>query len=451
MKTKPLVVEYLIIIKQENTFCNSDVLFLKFLEVDSSLTISGNQLTVSLKKGNKLTVSYSIASDLVPSQEQRYFRFIISSGEGDKINELYDLTKLLEEIIAKLHPEASINILWNDIARKYAVEGYTLINEVENLLRRLIANFMLTKVGYDYPKYHIPNEVESRDSHLKINYSDYLHQTYFSDLKTILFEGQREFTHRNIGDIQRIVEKHISEKKKEISIDDLKGIISKSLWEKYFAKETDYKKENLEKDLEELNSLRNEIAHNRHIDRDTLGKIRNISVKIIKTLNLAIEDLSNKKLSIDEQNFQVSTENSRIVQASPQQERILLKQSIINWYFARYPSITVFEGNEYYRYIDLTIQTNSGKIAIDLRLMSTTFFKLRKQTISDNFDTEEFKQIINNFSEYHLIIAFRDENYPVGIRMVEMLNKSLNSINSKIKLIIGNIDEVQNFNPTIIF
>ncbi len=446
MKPKPLIVEYLIIIKQENTFCDSKEAFLKFLEVDSSLTISGDQLIVKLKKG-KLTVSYSIASDLVPSQNQRYFKFTISSEDNDKINELYDLTKLLEEIIAKLHPEASINILWNDIARKYAVEGYDLINEVENLLRRLIANFMLTKVGYDYPKYHIPNEVENRDSHLKVNYSDYLHQTYFSDLKTILFEGQREFTHRNIGDIQRIVEKHISEKKKDISIDDLKGVISKSLWERYFASETNYKKENLEKDLEELNSLRNEIAHNRHINRDTLGKIQNLSKKIIRTLNLAIEYLPKKDLSPDEQKFQVNNENIRIEENNPYLKIVLLKSAIMNWYYDRYPDLIEFDHSEDNTFIDFTLIINNKQIGVSIKSMLSSYYKLTKEKIVNSFKSEEFNQILNNLVEYHFIIVFKDNNPSINIHGIKSFNNELNSINSKLKLTMGYLDKINNFIP----
>jgi len=452
LKTKPLIVEYLIIIKQENTFCDSKESFLKFLEVDSSLTISGNQLTINLKK-EKLTVSYSITSDLVPSQNQRYFKFTISSEENGKINEFYDLTKLLEEIIIKLHPEVSINMLWNDISRKYAVEGYTLINEVENLLRRLIANFMLTKVGYDYPKYHIPNEVESRDNHLKVNYSDYLHQTYFSDLKTILFEGQREFTHRNIGDIQRIVEKHISEKKKEISIEDLKGVISKSLWEKYFAKETKYKKENLEKDLEELNSLRNEIAHNRHINRDTLGKIKNLSNKIITTLNLAIEDLPNKALTANEQDFQIHAENIRIAELSSFYNNFPYEKLLINWYKINYEITSIEIVNEINKYFDFIIKTADGKtIGIEAKKVSHKMLKYNILEFSKIINSIRFANTIFHFSEFHYVIVLRNfkEDFKDGlINELKILgNQLMSSINIKIpdfKLIIGYFNDEEKF------
>ncbi|WP_448104059.1 hypothetical protein [Pedobacter panaciterrae] len=258
-----------------------------------------------------MSVSYTLFSDLVNAKNERYFKFTLQCNERERIDDFYKLSKLLEKLFVKLSSEVSVNVLWNDIARQYAIEGYSLLNEVENLLRRLIANFMLINVGYDWHKLHIPSEVERRDPQLKVNYSDYLHQTYFSDLKTILFEGQREPNYRNIGDIQILVEKNISEGKDEIKIEDLKGVIAKSLWERHFSNATLYKKKNLEEDLERLNSLRNEIAHNRHIDRETLGKIQNISKKIIETLKLAIENLPDNILTNEEKDFQASSENLR--------------------------------------------------------------------------------------------------------------------------------------------
>lgn len=307
MEVKTLVVEYLIILKQEDTFCDSDKAFLKFLAVDSRLDIAekSNKITLSSKKDNKFSVSYLLLSGLVPSKKERYFKLTLTSNESDKLNEFDELTNLLEKIITKLHTEISINVLWNDIARQYAIEGYGLINEVENLLRRLITNFMLINVGYDWHIYEVPIEVQKRNPNLKGNYSDYLHTKYFIDLKTILFEGQRDSNFRNIGDIQKFIEKSISEKKTEIPINEFAGVVSKSLWEKNFSKNTDYKKKDLEDDLVKLNDLRNEIAHNRHIKRENLGKIQSLSKKVIKTLKLEIEDLPNKNLTPEERKFQI--------------------------------------------------------------------------------------------------------------------------------------------------
>lgn len=453
MEPKPIIVEYLIIVLQEDTFCDSDIAFLKFLSVDSSLSISEKEKTITLlsKKKNKFSVSYSLTSGLVPSQAQRYFKLKLSSKE-EKLNEYTELTTLLEKLISKLHKDVSINVLWNDIARKYAIEGYDLINQVENLLRRLITDFMLINVGYDWHKSHIPISVENRDTHLKETYSDYLHQTYFSDLKTILFEGQRDMNLRDIGQIQKFVETCISEKKTQILVDELKGVISKSLWEKYFSKDSSYKKKELEEDLDKLNSLRNEIAHNRHISRETLGKIQNLSKKVIKTLKLEIEDLPNKVLTPEEQNFQVHTETNRIAEYNPLLQGYLSEKAVAEWYKSNYGSENVqsevkIDFNENFRVVDIVI-TFSDKQQIGVEVKSTTIsgFRQIRNQIAHGQNLERFiPKSVDLFKEFHLVIVLRDYSTSSDLTFANELALLLSGINPRIKLIFGFIGNSGNF------
>jgi hypothetical protein len=453
METKPIIVEYLIIVLQEDTFCDSDIAFLKFLSVDSSLSISEKEKTITLlsKKKNKFSVSYSLTSGLVPSQAQRYFKLKLSSKE-EKLSEYTELTTLLEKLISKLHKDVSINVLWNDIARKYAIEGYDLINQVENLLRRLITDFMLINVGYDWHKSHIPISVENRDTHLKETYSDYLHQTYFSDLKTILFEGQRDMNLRDIGQIQKFVEACISEKKTQIPIDELKGVISKSLWEKYFSKDSSYKKKELEEDLDKLNSLRNEIAHNRHISRETLGKIQNLSKKVIKTLKLEIEDLPNKVLTPEEQNFQVHTETNRIAEYNPALQGYLSEKAVAEWYKSNFGSESVqsnvkIDFNDSFREVDIVI-TLSDKQQIGVEVKSTTIsgFKQIRNQIARGQNLERFiPKSVDLFKEFHLVIVLRDYSTSSDLTFANELALLLSGINPRIRLIFGFIGNSGNF------
>lgn len=449
MENKPIIVEYLIIIKQEGTFCDSDKSFLKFLGVDSSLSISetDNQITVNLRKKNKFTASFVLESGLVPSQKERYFKLTLSSKEN-KLTEFTELTTLLEKIITKLHPEVSINVLWNDIARKNAIEGYELINEVENLLRRLITNFMLVNVGYDWHKYHIPSSVENRDSLHKENYTDYLHRTYFSDLKTILFEGQRDFNLRDIGEVQRFIEKCISDKTLQISVDELKGVIAKSLWEKHFSKDTDYKKRDLEDDLEKLNLLRNEIAHNRHISRETLGKIQNISKKIIKALKLELEDLPNKVLTIEEQKFQVNTEISRITEQNPAFQGYFSELVVFEWYKSYYSSenINLVHGAGDMG-TDIIVNLDSNKrIGVQVKSTKISGFRQIRNHIAHGHNIEGYiPKNVNDYSEFHLAIVLRDYELGIELPFAAELNSLLTGLNSKIQLIVGFIDEHNEF------
>lgn len=439
MEDKSLIVEYLII-KQENTFCNTDKAFLSFLNTDSNISIAqkDNKIEFSSSKGHKLTISYSLISDLVASKKQRYFKLNLSY-KGEKVKEYDEFLSTLRDVISHLDTDISINVLWNDVARNYAIEGYKLINEVENLLRRLITNFMLINVGYEWHKFHIPASVENRDSHLKENYSDYLHQTYFSDLKTILFEGQRDINFRNLGDVQRIVQKHISDGKTNIAIEDLKGVISESLWEKYFSKDTTYKKEHLEKELEELNTLRNEIAHNRHITRETLGRIENLSNKIIKTLKLAIEDLPNKVLNITEQEFQINTEVNRIEYIYS--EYHLIEKFVREWYELNFNSDSIEQNvrlksdNKFTYEFDILVRLSNHKfIGVEVR----KFYK--------NFDFNKIMSKIidyriydfNLIKEFHIVIIMNDSL----IKDIILLEKEFLPFQNipKIVLVIGIIE-----------
>lgn len=443
MGTKPLMVEYLIILKQEDTFCNTDTAFLNFLAVDSSIKIStkDNKVSVKLKKTKDISLDFTLVSDLVPAKEERFFKFSLYCEDHGKINEFNDASTLLENIIRKLHPEISINVLWNDIARLYAIEGYTLINEVENLLRRLIANFMLTKVGYEYPKSHIPNEVESRDSNLKVNYSDYLHQTYFSDLKTILFEGQREVNFRTIGDIQLLVERHMSERKHEIKIDDITGVISKSLWEKHFAKDTTYKKKDLEQDLENLNSLRNEIAHNRHVSRETLGKIEHLSKRIITILKLEIDDLPNKKLTTKEIDFQQNNENNRIFELNPILREMLIEKAIYEWYVESFGEATVYKVDFDYG-IDLLVREKDGSTGVIIKSISAGNFREMRNEIAHGLNLENhIPKISDQYDKLHLVIAIRDFNPRVEMKFAEELRSLFQGLNPKLILMVGMIND----------
>lgn len=447
MDLKPLIVEYLIITKQEDTFCDSDKAFIKFLGVDSSLEIAEKEKKISiLKKNSKFTVSFSLVTGLVPSKKERYFKFTLSSKEQQKLKEFDELTSLIERIILKLNNDISINVLWNDISRQYAVEGYSLINEVENLLRRLIGSFMLINVGYDWHKYHIPSEVENRDLHLKNNYSNYLHQTYFSDLKKILFDGQRDINFRNIGDIQKLVERHISDKKQEINVNDLVGVISKSLWEKHFAKETNYKKKDLEEDLEKLNSLRNEIAHNRHITREALGKIQNLSQKIIKTLKLEIEDLPNKVLTPEEQFFQANREDARIAVDNPTLSNYLSELALIEWYKTLYGTENVVPINQAASDIgaDILVRSNNGKeIGVEVRLISALRLLYGRKTtllrLTDILLKNSYK-----FDERHLVVIVKDyEQHKALLPQLEL--EELKEIAPGVKIIFGQLDEDNQF------
>jgi hypothetical protein len=452
MPTKPIIVEYLIIIKQEDTFCDNNEAFVRFLGVDSSIIISPekNELTFHTQKRSKFKVSYTLTGGLVPSKKERFFKLTLSSEHEDKLNEFTELTKNLENVIKRLHTDVNINVLWNDIARKYAVTGYEAINEVENLLRRLITSFMLINVGYDWYKFHIPKSVEDRDGHLKQNYSNYLHQTYFSDLKTILFEGQRDPQFRDIGEVQLFVQRAIAEKKTNLKVEELKGVIATSLWEKYFAKDTNYKKQDLDNDLESLNTLRNEIAHNRHISRETLGKVQAISKKIIQTLKLEIDDLPNKVLSREEQEFQIGRELVRMSNTDRATVGYFAEQVVSYWYKTVYKNVNVntIEGIHDPGYDLLVLLENETKIAVTIKTTTIEGVRnIRNKLAHTMFSKLLHIQGTEMINQVDLVIVLLDYSPEFKIRKLLEIEELFQGIHPSVRLILGYINNAESFIP----
>ncbi|MVM37983.1 hypothetical protein GO730_10895 [Spirosoma sp. HMF3257] len=452
MKAETVIVEYLVLTKQEDTFCNSAESFIKLLDLDSSIEINENSITISIDKKEKFSVFYSLVSGLVPSKNERYFKLKLSSNKKDKLSEFTELIRRLESIIQKLHNEVSINVLWNDIAREYAVQGYSLINEVENLLRRLIADFMIINVGYHWTKSHIPNEVASRDSKIKTNdFTDYLYQTQFSDIQIILFQGQRDQKLRDIGDVQKFVEKKKSDGKKQISVEELDGVIARSLWERYFSKGVNAKKETLEMQLGELTTLRNDIAHNRHISREKLGKIETLSRKIINTLNLVIEDLPNTNLTPEQQEFQVNIatdliQTGEILQNLPKSFN-WLSRVIADYYRVIYSDDKVIIVDDPQHVIDILIDTVSDQcIAVQIqyfkRYNSTMISKYIRQCQRILIDEAE---TYKNYSEFHFVIVCRDGISENGLIDIDVISSFYSALYLKAVWVVGYLDENNNF------
>ena len=432
-----IVIEYLIM-SPDIEFCNSNEAFKQLLSVDSRITIIDEyKLSMKVNSTGILTVSYEVDTDIVPNKKERYFKFKIKSKEVERINDLTQLTALLESSFARIDNEVSVHMLWNDISRIYAVEGYALINEVENLLRRLITSFLLTRVGFDFPKHHIPSGVKNRADHLKVSDANYLHQTFFDDLKTILFEGQRAGNFENIGEIERLVQKLISEGRTEISIDELKGVIATSLWDKYFAAGTSYDKSKLQTDLDLLNGLRNEIAHNRHVNRQTLGKIQNLSEKIIKTLKLAIEDLPEKNLTVEEQEFQIDAENNRLTKARGGgfSETV---ESVLDYYRNRYGASYVDEVDTLKRLFGVEFivnQRDQKPIAVEILKVNSNVWAIDRLNLSIEYQLKD-----DSYGEFHLVYVFVDSDPIVQKEKLSRALVQLKSIKVPLRILQGVVD-----------
>jgi len=79
-------------------------------------------------------------------------------SQEDKINEFDELLKAVRTAAYKT--DGQVKTLWDDISFHYSNESYPLVYEIENLMRRLIFQFLLTNVGEDWEKDALPKDLK---------------------------------------------------------------------------------------------------------------------------------------------------------------------------------------------------------------------------------------------------------------------------------------------------
>src|SRR5579871_3897327 len=176
----PVVVEYLLIVQKADTFCDSAEAFTALLTVDSSIRVAGGKVRY---KG-EVEYDYGITVGEIKGKDQRYFhvRFSAASCDSDVDRERFSsFLRAVRSVMNKMggQPET----LWDDISFYYSANAYRVIYRIENLMRKLIANFMLVNVGAGWIRESTPTEVrEAIDKSKRKEYLNVLHSIDFIHL-----------------------------------------------------------------------------------------------------------------------------------------------------------------------------------------------------------------------------------------------------------------------------
>ncbi len=277
-----IAVEYLVVMPKNDSFCDSTETFNRLLEVDSSISIRDGKIYF---KG-QTCYKYEITGDEVTGKEQRYFQLRFSSDQnsGSLPPDIEDFTvflKCIRGIIARLGGQ--VETLWDDISFYYSKCAYPIIYEVENLMRKLITNFMIITIGKDWVAETSPNEVqEVINRSRRKDYVNVLHTIDFIDLASFLVKPYSRRSTQELFDAL----------KKAKSIDDynsLSNFIPKSNWQRYFSALVDCEDTYLSKRWTDLYDLRCKVAHNAIMAKSDFERILELSndlkSKLLDALN----------------------------------------------------------------------------------------------------------------------------------------------------------------------
>ncbi len=296
-------VEYLIVTQQDDSFCDDETSFNNLLQANTQIIIEHKKLLFTQNK-KLLEVDYGLETDIIKNKKQRYFHIKLTANDDSQIELFTLLIRTIKKIVERLNSNISVNSLWDGISRHYIIQAYPLINEVENVMRKLILKFMLVNVGMDWADERITSELKTKIStraeqnNAKTFREDALHNADFIQLSSILFDKKRD---KDLNQLDSLLSKN--KKGDTITFGELtKDFYPVSNWDRYFSKLIKYEGKLLEEKWKELSDLRNKIAHNKNFSKAELETVKKLHNEIIAKLNEAITELD--KVELDEQQKQ---------------------------------------------------------------------------------------------------------------------------------------------------
>ncbi|MFM6079029.1 MAG: hypothetical protein ACKPCI_11035, partial [Dolichospermum sp.] len=204
---------------------------------------------------------------------------------------------------------AKIYELWNDISMFYAQKAYPLIQEIENLMRKLIMQFMLINVGVNWFEEKVPQDIQqkitkrennksgdNKDTLAKTARTDILQEADFIHLAELLFKQYRAIKEYQVDDILKKVK--TSNSSLENTIEELSKFLPQSNWDRYFAEKISYT--NLKKDWEELYQLRCSIAHNKDFTKNDFQRVIQLTTLIKSKIQEAINIVDSIEIDIEQ-------------------------------------------------------------------------------------------------------------------------------------------------------
>ncbi|QXX83407.1 hypothetical protein J6836_03120 [Providencia sp. R33] len=283
-------IEFLVLSTNDDSFCNSKNAFIDFLKVDSLINISGKKLTYRKTAKSKplITVKFDVETKNIPSNKERYFIVALENTDDNLVDEFSEVSNKIKELSNRINPGSTvINILWDDIGRHYAYKSYPLINEVENVMRKLISKFMLINVGMEWSKETIHPDLAKKIERFEeddIHIND-LYKLDFINLSEVLFKKKRDIS---LDELDKVLQKNEFDSNDH---DKIRKYLPKSNWEKYFSDILGEGSQHLEKKWALLYKLRNKVAHNRFLTREDFEKIKGLTSQIKETLTVAMNKL----------------------------------------------------------------------------------------------------------------------------------------------------------------
>jgi len=433
--------ELLLLVPDDESFCISKKAFVDFLKIDALISISGQKISFrrTAKSKEVVTARFRIETDNVKSKQERYFLLTLECQDEALLDEFNELCDRIRTIGERLSPgRTAINTIWDDVGRIYAEKSYPLINEVENLLRRLIAKFMLITVGVNWSRDTIHPDLFKKIE----NFDDpepYINDLYkldFIHLKQVLFEKKRDIS---LDELDRLLSRTVfSDEDKE----KIQRYVPRSNWEKYFSTLIDDRESSLEKKWELLYKLRNKVAHNRHVKKEEFESIKGLTSQIKEIIAKASAKLGEIDLNEEDRELIIYSYNSD----SPIALGYLAEKAVAEFYVKSGYEITPVGSPGP---VDFYAAKDGTKLAVDIKTVRPRHFVPAIRMAIDRQLRSTIPKIDSGIlTKLQIVAVLRDDdvNYPLS-RLFAFVLRITEEFGERIDVQIGRLNEDNAYVP----
>ncbi|WP_200985833.1 HEPN domain-containing protein [Pseudomonas cichorii] len=285
-----LKVEYLAIINSKEGFCNTTSSFNNLIQSYGSVDIKNKYIIF-----DGVRYDYDVQRGEIQNNSHIFYHVRLGCHSDRDVSPFLSLLKSIRTILAKVS-EKPVEVLWDDVSSSLSYSAYPVIHEIENMMRKLITKFMLTKIGLGWTKEAVPKEVsESIRTKKSSAGNNYLFETDFIQLSDFLF---RPYSTANSSKLLEKLRSALSAS--DVNIEELKELVPTSNWERYFQPIVSCKSEYLQTRWARLYDLRCLVAHNNFIGHEDFETILKISGEVREKLSEALNKLDSIHMSAEQ-------------------------------------------------------------------------------------------------------------------------------------------------------
>jgi uncharacterized protein YutE (UPF0331/DUF86 family) len=290
MVMENLKVEYLTIINSKEGFCNTTSSFNNLIQSYGNVDIKNKYIIFDGAR-----FDYDVQRGEIQNNSHLFYHVRLGCPSERDVSTFLSLLKSIRTILAKVS-EKPVEVLWDDVSSSLSYAAYPVIHEIENMMRKLITKFMLTKIGLGWTKEAVPKEVsESIRTKKNSAGNNYLFETDFIQLSDFLF---RPYSTANSSKLLDKLRSALSAS--DVNIEELKELVPTSNWERYFQPIVSCKSEYLQTRWARLYDLRCLVAHNNFIGHEDFENILKISGEVKEKLSEALSKLDSIHMSAEQ-------------------------------------------------------------------------------------------------------------------------------------------------------